>query len=305
MRCSLRKPRALHKGAGIQIVEPSSPFEREALSHGLSLLRDMGLNPLYSERIFQKMGYLAGADVLRAKELVEAFSGDDVCAIIPARGGYGAMRVLEYLEAHRHSIKPHLFMGFSDITALHMFFLVRYGLVTIHGTNAIFMAKLDRESLERTKKALFGIGWEETFLYGGLTPIVKGVARGRVVAGNLSLLCALFGTPYEPPLEGAILVIEEVDEPLYRIDRMLMQISLQRGFGGVRGVCFGDMGVVSDEQEALVSLLEQFAVKWGKPCVFGFPIGHKSRNFPVPEGVMATLDADIGVMRVLECPYEE
>jgi muramoyltetrapeptide carboxypeptidase len=301
----LKKPKALHKGAAIQIVEPSSPFEREALSHGLSLLGKMGLMPVYSERIFQKMGYLAGADVLRAKELVQAFSSDDVSGIMPARGGYGAMRVLEYLEEHRRTIKPHLFMGFSDITALHIFFLERCGLVSFHGTNAIFMAKLDEESLERTRRALFGLAWEETFLYAGLRPIVKGVARGRVVAGNLSLLCALFGTPYEAPVEGAILVVEDVDEPLYKIDRMLMQISLQRGFGGVSGVCFGDMGVVPDEQEALVALLEQFAVRWGKPCVAGFPVGHKARNFPVPEGVMAMLDADIGVMRVLECPYEE
>lgn len=301
----MKKPKALTKGATLHIVEPSSPFEREALSHGLSMLCEMGLNPVYSERIFQKMGYLAGSDVLRAKELVQAFSTNDNSGIIPARGGYGAMRVLEYLEQHRHSIKPHLFMGFSDITALHMFFLVRCGLVTIHGTNAIFMAKLDKESLERTRRALFGLAWEETFLYAGLTPIVKGVTKGRLVAGNLSLLCALLGTPYEPPLEGAILIIEDVDEPLYKIDRMLMQISLQRGFGGVRGVCFGDMGVEPDEKEALVALLEQFAVRWGKPCVANFPVGHKARNFPVPEGVMAALDADIGVLRLLECPYEE
>ncbi len=297
------KPRPLAKGSPIRILAPSSPFERVRLPEGLKVLTDMDLVPLHSERVFQADGYLAGPDALRLHELVAAFTTDPGDAVVPARGGYGAMRLLRELASHAGALKPRLFLGFSDITALHLFFRAERDLVTFHGPNVISMARLDPPSLARLQAALFGRDPEATFLYAGLRPLCSGRARGRLVAGNLSLITSLIGTRWAAPLQGAILVLEDVSEPLYRVDRMLTQLSLQAGFEGVAGLAFGDLGVEEAERERLETLLRDVARAAGKPAVTGFPAGHGACNFPVPQGVEALLDADIGVLRVLESPY--
>ncbi len=299
-----RKPRPLAKGSSVRILAPSSPFERARLPEGLKVLTDMGLVPLHSERVFQDDGYLAGPDALRLHEMVAAFTAEPGDAVIPARGGYGAMRLLRELASRAGALQPRLFLGFSDITALHLFFRAEADLVTFHGPNVISMAHLDQPSLARLQAALFGRDPAATFLYAGLRPLTSGRARGRIVAGNLSLITSLIGTRWAAPLRGAILVLEDVSEPLYRVDRMLTQVSLQAGFEGVAGLAFGDLGVEEAERERLAVLLSDFARAAGKPAVTGFPVGHGACNFPVPQGVEALLDADIGVLRVLESPYE-
>lgn len=298
------KPRPLSNGGTVRILAPSSPFERSRLPDGVKVLTDMGLVPLHSERIFQADGYLAGPDTLRLHEVVAAFTTEPGDAVIPVRGGYGAMRILRELASHAGAFQPRLFMGFSDITALHLFLRAEVGLVTFHGPNVLSMARLDQPSRMRLQAALFGRDPEATFLYAGLQPLTSGRARGRTVVGNLSLVTSLIGTRWAAPLQGAILVLEDVSEPLYRVDRMLTQLSLQAGFEGVAGLAFGDLGVEEAERERLEGLLRDFARAAGKPAALGFPVGHGACNFPVPQGVEALLDADIGVLRVLESPYE-
>ncbi len=299
-----RKPRPLVKGSSVRILAPSSPFERARLADGVRVLTDLGLVPVWSERIFQAEGYLAGPDTLRLLEVLAAFTRERADAVIPARGGYGAMRLLRGLKPHTATLRTVLFMGFSDITAIHLFLRAEADLVTFHGPNVISMARLDQPSLVRLEATLFGRDPEATFLYAGLRPLSPGRARGRLVVGNLSLITSLIGTPWAAPLEGALVVLEDVSEPLYRVDRMLTQLSLQPGFEGVAGLAFGDLGVEEAEREQLDALLREFARATRKPAVSGFPAGHGACNFPVPEGVEALLDADIGLLRVLESPYE-
>lgn len=300
-----QKPRPLVQGSTVRVIAPSSPFERSRLPAGVQVLSDLGLVPMMTERIYQADGYLAGPDALRRHEVLAAFTTEPGDAVVPARGGYGAMRLLDGLSPHAGAIKPRLFMGFSDITALHLFLRTEANLVTFHGPNVISMARLDEPSLARLKAALFGRDPEAAFLYAGLRPLLSGRARGRIVAGNLSLITSLIGTRWAAPLDGAILVLEDVSEPLYRVDRLLTQLSLQAGFERVAGLAFGDLGVEEAERERLEALLADFARAARKPAVMGFPIGHGGCNFPVPQGVEAEIDADIGLVRVLESPYAD
>lgn len=300
----MRKAKPLKKGSSVRVIEPSSPFDRDLLPLGLKVLSEMGMVPVHSDRIFQADDYLAGPDTLRAKEFVSAFTTDGEEAVIPARGGYGAMRILEEISHRSTELQPRFFMGFSDITSLHMFFLGRGDLVTFLGPNVISLARVNDRTMDRVKATLLGIDPDDTFLYAGLSPLTSGRARGRLVAGNLSLITSLAGTGFAAPLEGSILVLEDVEEPLYRVDRMLTQLSMQEGFNRLGGLAFGDMGVSPADQPGLVKILSRFSKSSGKPAVMGFPIGHGADNQPVPQGVMAHLDADIGLLRVLESPYE-
>jgi len=301
----MKKPRALRPGDAVRVLAPASPFDRARLPDGLAVLKEFSLVPVFSERIFESDGYLAGPDSLRARELIAAFTTDACAAVMPVRGGYGSMRLLRDLKAHSKSFEPRLFIGFSDITALHRFFQVDVGLVTFHGPNVISSARLDPESRARLRATLFGENPEQTFLYAGLQPLVSGRARGPLVVGNLSLITSLIGTPWAARLPGSLLVLEDVSEPLYRVDRMLCQLSMQPDFEAVAGLAFGDLGVPEAERDALAARLGDFAQAHRKPAVCGFPIGHGERNVPVPQSVTAILDADVGVLRVLESPYSD
>lgn len=300
----IKKPRPLVRGSTVRVIAPSSPFERARLPEGTRVLTEMGLTPLWSERVFQADGYLAGPDALRLHEVIAAFTTDLGDAVIPARGGFGAMRLLRGLASHAKAFEPRFFMGFSDITALHFCLRKDADLLTFHGPNVIAMARLDQPSLARLNATLFGREPETTFLYTGMRPLTSGRARGRVVVGNLSLVTSLIGTPWTPPLPGTILILEDVSEPLYRVDRMLTQLSLQTGFDEIAGLAFGDLGVEEAERERLEALLTDWARAIRKPAVTGFPVGHGACNYPVPQGVEALLDADIGMLRILESPYE-
>ena len=301
----MRKPRPLVPGSVVRVLAPSSPFDPERLPAGLRLLEDFGLRPLTSKRIFQRDAYLAGPDDARADEFLAAMTTDPVDGILPARGGYGATRLLHRIAARVADLHPRMFMGFSDITALHLLLSQRAGIVSFHGPNLIGLPRLDAPSIARTRAALFGLDRQATFTYAGLTPIVGGLATGRIVAGNLSLLASLAGTPFAASLAGALLVIEEVGEAPYRVDRLLTQLAMQADAARVAGFAFGEFEATDAERPLIDRALRQFAEGLGRPAVMGFPAGHGTVNYPVPEGVAARLDADAGQLAVDEDPYEE
>jgi len=290
-------------GSVVRVVAPSSPFDRERLAAGVRVLADMGLVPAVSERVYQAEGFLAGPDALRERELVDAMTGDPSDAVIPARGGYGATRILSRIARHLDAFRPKLFQGFSDITALHLLMVQDGGLVTFHGANVVGLPRLDAASIARTRAGLMGLDREATLTYAGLAPVVGGQARGRLVAGNLTMLACLCGTPFAARLDGAILVVEEVGEAPYRVDRMLTQLSQQPDAGGIAGLAFGELGSGEAEREELAVVVRRFAEQLRRPVVTGFPAGHGAVNYPVPQGVAAVLDADIGMLRVVEDPY--
>lgn len=298
------KPRPLRPGSAIRLVAPASPFDPDRLADGVRVLTDLGMAPVWTDRVFQRDGYLAGPDALRALELATALSDGATDAVVAIRGGYGVMRLLDTLEGHRARMRSPLVMGFSDLTALHPFLAAGAPRVTFHGPNVMGMARLDSASRARLGAALTGVDWEATFSWGGLAAVRGGCATGRLFAGNLSMICALAGTRYAAVLDGTILVLEEVHEPAYRVDRLLTQLALHPDAPRLAGVVLGDLGVVPDERPLLDAAVTAFAARLACPVVSGFPAGHGPANHPVPQGVRASLDADVGLLRVLEDPFE-
>jgi len=293
----------LRPGSVVRVVAPSGVVPVEPLEAGLRVLRDWGLVVRCSPRVRDRHRYLAGSDRERAREWQEAFREPEVEGVLAARGGYGAMRILEAVDDGVPPL-PRVFLGFSDLTALHVL-RFRQGATGLHGANVTTLGGLDAQSLERTRRALFGEDWRRTFRWEGLRGLRGGRSEGRLVAGNLSMLCALMGTRYEATMEGCIWVVEDVHEPPYRLDRLLTQVGLARQAGGLRGLVVGDLGVDRDDQEAREAVkeaLECLAERLSCPVLAGFPAGHRGPLHPVPVGALAGLDGDDGVLQVLEDP---
>jgi len=222
-----------------------------------------------------------------------------VQAVMCARGGYGALRLLSGLDYDmvRSFAKP--LIGFSDITALQQAFQTSARITTFHGPVVTTLEKADEESLTSFVEALCGssacnINADQPI------EVLPGKACGRVAGGNLTVLAHMTGTPYTAQLRDCIVVFEDVGEAPYRIDRMLTQMELAGVFDGLCGVVLGSFKECGDQDE-LISLFKDFFVKKSIPVAAGFAIGHTDRNLTIPLGVSACLDASKGELRYVEC----
>ena len=241
-------PPRLKSGDTIGIAAPAGPFEADLFEKGVTVLRGMGFEVHIPEAIFQRNGFLAGPDETRAGVLNALFRDPGIAAILCARGGYGSTRVLPFLDwaAIRHNPKP--FVGFSDITVLHSLLRERAGLVSFHGPMGTTLATAGEATLAQFRQTLMSpspVDLEPS----GVEVLRRGSAEGRVVGGNLSMLCHLVGTPYAPNFDGCLLLLEDVAEAPYRIDRMLVQMFLAGCFDKVRGLVLGqfeDCGALDD-----------------------------------------------------------
>ena len=297
----LVKPRALRAGGTLGIAAPSGPVDGAKLQTGVEMLRAAGFQVVHREDIGDREGYLAGSDARRAAELHELWSDPRVDAILCARGGYGTPRILDALDPAlaREARKP--LVGYSDITALLLWQRQRAGLVGFHGPMLDYGNELPKESFEALLAQLQGRSRPPLRLRG--RGRVAGSAAGRLVGGNLSLVTASLGSAWEIVTRGAILVIEEVGERPYRIDRMLEQLRAAGKFEGLRGIAVGALRECDDsrypEPDAL-QVIEQAARRAGVPCVAGLPFGHQPANLTWAQGVRATIDAEAGEVRILE-----
>ncbi|POA29807.1 MULTISPECIES: LD-carboxypeptidase [unclassified Pseudomonas] len=253
----------------------------------------------YSLRIFpgvlEKDGYLAGSDDVRLKDLHEAFGDPAIDAILCLRGGYGSPRLLDRIdfELLRRNAKP--FVGYSDITALHLAISRYAGFVTFHGP--MLNADLLGNKLQPTESSLLSLLRGQ--LNAGsllahpvaypLTTIEPGIAHGRLLGGNLSMIAATLGTPFEIDADGIILFIEDVNEPIYRIDRLLTHLRLAGKLSTLRGVLVGDVAGV--DSDALAKLLKQTFEPLRIPVLAGWRSGHCDPNLTLPMGALVRLDA--------------
>jgi muramoyltetrapeptide carboxypeptidase len=287
---------ALKPGDPVVVVAPASPFERSAFETGLAALAGR-YRVRYDPGLLSRQRYLAGGDERRLRELSAALGDADTKAVFCARGGYGVMRLLERLEGTAIAPKP--VVGFSDITALHAL-LQRAGHVSIHGPVVTQLGCFGREAHAR----LFAL-LESTAPAPPLpaaATVVGGTAEGPLLGGNLAVLTRLLGTPYLPPLEGAVLLLEDVGERPYRLDRMWTHLALAGVFRKVRGIALGSF-TRCEEKDADYSgeeVLRELAASAGLPCAAGFPVGHGERNEPVPLGVRVRMDADSRTLTFLE-----
>jgi muramoyltetrapeptide carboxypeptidase len=283
----------------VRVVAPSSPFDPAALEKGLEVLSGrLGLRPRMRTDLGARRGYLAGDDARRADEWREAVSDRDARAIFCARGGYGAMRILPDVDPASLLAAPKALVGFSDVTALHAV-LNRAGLATVHGPVVTQLGRAPDDAVRHLELVLFGGAaragaWDLPGPGAGLVAartIRPGRATGPLLGGTLTILSHLAGTPFAPRLEGAILLLEDVGEKPYRIDRCLTQLRLAGALDGLAGIAVGALTACDDGGVLAGDVVREAALALGVPAVEGLPVGHEDANFAVPLGARATLVA--------------
>jgi muramoyltetrapeptide carboxypeptidase len=276
----------------VALVAPSGPLHHHDLDRAVATTRALGWEPVVGDYVLARDGYLAGSDVHRAADLNRFAADSSIEAVWCLRGGYGAMRVLDRIDYEAWRRSPKTLIGYSDITALHLAIGPRADLVTFHGPTA--RTNLTPFS-EASLRAAVSSGSEPCGEAPRASVLHGGCARGRLVGGNLALITALLGTPFAPSLDGAILVLEDVNEAVYRIDRMLTHLSLAGALSRVAGIAFGHFTDIPDEPEEhrpLFEVLQEFADRCGVPCLANIPLGHVADQWTVPLGALAQLDAD-------------
>jgi muramoyltetrapeptide carboxypeptidase len=300
----LRRPTRLAPGARVAVVAPAGPVPEERVQAGLDVLRGWDLDPVVAPHVLDghpELGYLAGADADRAADLQNAWCDPSVDAVLCARGGYGAQRTADLLdwEAMR-AAGPKVFVGFSDITALHQAFATRLGLVTLHGPAAAGVDFVkNARAQEHLRATLFAPETVTTIASRG-TALVPGRARGVTLGGCLSLLASDLGTPHaRAGARGGLLMIEDVGEAPYRIDRMLTQLLRGGWLGGVRGVVLGSWTRCGPYEQVRAVLMDRLG-GLGVPVAEEFGFGHCEGALTVPFGVAAQLDADAGTLTLTE-----
>ena len=308
------KPRHLAPGDTVGMVLPASlQFEASRIDIGREQLEALGLRVKVAPHARERHGYFAGTDEQRAADLMAMFADPEVAAIFAFRGGWGTPRLLPRLDFDLVAKNPKALVGYSDVTALLNAIHQETGLVTFHGPNA--GSRLRPYTLDSLRRALFStdpIGVfgnppkEEDELvqrdYRKLT-LRGGTARGRLVGGNLTLVASLMGTPWEVDTAGAILVLEDVDEELYRVDRMLTQLSLGAKLAQAAGVVFGycsECPIGEGPGFSLEEILAQHLGGLGVPAVAGLAFGHLEQMLTLPIGLPATLDADAATLTFTE-----
>lgn len=302
----LTRPARLVPGSRVAVVAPSGPVPEERLRTGLDILRGWDLDPFVAPHVLDRhaeFDYLAGTDADRAADFQAAWCDPDVDAVLCARGGYGAQRMVDLLDwAAIRAAGPKVFLGFSDITALHEAFATRVGLVTLHGP--MVSAPLDLVTNARAKEHLRATLFEpETVLTIASdtgTALVPGRAQGVVLGGCVSLLAADLGTPHaRTSAQGGLLLIEEIGEEAYRLDRILTQLLRGGWLDGVAGIALGSW-VDCGPYEGLRAVFADRLGGLGVPVVEHFGFGHCEGALTIPLGVRAELDADAGTLTLEE-----
>lgn len=288
-------------GDRVAVVAPSGPVDPDALDTGIAWLRGLGLDVRIGAHVHDRWGYLAGSDADRAADLTEAWCDPDVAAVLCARGGYGAARLLDRLDwaALRAATvrRPGWLHGSSDITALHTAFRTRLGVATSFGPMvATLLADPDPVTDAVTRRALL----DAPGAVGGGYPLVGGRARGVLTGGNLSLLVSLLGTGHAPPpADGAVVLLEDVGEKPYRVDRMLTHLLMAGALDGAAGIALGSWTDCGEPAEMAAVLAERLG-GLGVPVLAGLPVGHGSPQHTVTLGAPVVLDTDSGTLTPAE-----
>lgn len=303
-------------GDTLGFVAPSGAVRTEgAIERAVQETERMGFKVKLGESAGQKYGYLSGTDEVRARDINNMFADDEVDAIVCLRGGYGAMRILDKLDYEMIARHPKIFMGFSDITALHIALLEKCGLVTFHGPMAAAnwagkpLDDFSRESMYRVLMNAEPAGELANPPEYTKQTVNPGVAEGQLVGGNLMLIASSLGTPWELDTKGRIIFIEEIGERTYCVDRMLTQMRLAGKFDDCAGVVFGDFADCPIEYPefglSLEEIIRDVVAPCGKPVFTGLRCGHCSPKLTLPFGVRARIDADKCTLTVLESAVTE
>lgn len=304
---NLTLPRPLKKGDTIAIVAPASCVDDTRINGARAVVEGRGYKALVADDLKESNGYLAAvSDQARADAFVKAFTSAEVSGIICARGGYGTMRILPLIDWTAIKQNPKFFCGFSDITALHLALHQEAELVTYHGGP---MPRWENQEANIWNDKSFWFAAENGAEIGSITggdktpaveTLVPGEASGLLEGGNLTLLAALCGTRWQVDLNGKILLVEDIGEAPYRVDRSLTQLLLSGALNGVVGIVFGHSPSCEkgkdDEGYTLREVIMDRLGKLGVPVIYGFPCGHSDYRATVPLGRKVRLDANSGTI---------
>jgi muramoyltetrapeptide carboxypeptidase len=313
---TLIKPPRLKPGDTIGFIAPASaPPDPKAIDRSIEAIENLGFKAKLAPNVRKRWGFLAGSDSERASDLMKMFTEARVSAILCVRGGYGTSRLLTRLDYRAIRANPKIFIGYSDITSLHCAFLVKAGLVSFHGPmlNSDFIKEgcpaFTVQSFLRTlmKPSVPG-SISQGYRKKTVSILRRGRASGPLIGGNISLLCATLGTPFQPSFKNAILFFEDLDEVPFRFDRMLTHLLnaglLQQVAGvaiGVNANCFDPKAKGCREyRQTVEDVFRERLLPLKVPVVAGLPFGHIPLNGTLPVGVRATLDAANGDLIICE-----
>lgn len=307
-------PKRLQPGATLGLIAPGYAVSTEKLEEAIGYIKDLGYQPYHTHRITGNHGYLSNTDEERLADLHHMFENKEVDGILCIRGGYGCTRILPKINWELIKNNPKVFAGFSDITALLNTMQQKTGLVCFH---APVGTTLDTDyNREQFQKVINGKGKNTTLTpypyhqeeknYGAeFTPytICEGEATGILTGGNLSLLAAMTGTPFEPDYTDKIVFIEEIEEEPYRIDRMLTQLRQSASFNRAKAIVLGIFNgcntARNPESFSLKEVLTDRLADMNIPIAYGLPIGHIDENATLPLGVPVTVDASKITVKIL------
>lgn len=306
-------PRRLQPGDTVGLIAPASvTYEQLQLQLAVETIEAMGLKAKVGQHVMDRFGYLAGKDQDRADDLNEAFADPEIDAIFALRGGWGASRILPMLDFEMISRNPKILLGYSDVTSLLNAIYARSGMITFHGPNV--MSEWNEFTYQEMRRILFNaeqVGYRNPVIieddlvartYRTQT-INSGVATGKLIGGNLTLISTLMGTPYLPDFKGKILILEDVDEAVYRVDRMMTQLALSGDLQKLSGIIFGHFTGTDGNRRlgnfSLMDVLRQHCEPLEIPCFAGAMFGHVDKQSTVPIGAEAKMDADAGTFELV------
>ena len=314
------KPARLTPGDYVGIVAPASPpLDPKDIDRSVALLEKLGFKPKLAANVRKRLGFLAGTDRDRAGDLMQMFQDATVRAIFCVRGGYGTGRLLSLLDYNIIRANPKIFLGFSDVTALHCALLKKANLISFHGpmlSSDLFEKNLSTFTLQNLLKLVTEPTAAGTICdgraSGKVSMVRKGKASGELVGGNLSVLATILGTPYQPSFKGKILFFEEINEAPYRIDRLLTHLLNAGVLTQVAGIAIGatngcDEPKAKQKDQARQTVNNVLKDRLGLlkiPVVAGLPFGHTKFNATLPQGARATLDGVRGDLIISEAAVQ-
>lgn len=303
------KPAPLKKGDKVAFIGTSSPAEEYKIKSSMEFFRSLGLEVILGNSCNRKYGYLSGIDEIRADDLNSMFNDNGIRGIFAIRGGYGASRLLDMIDYNVVRNNPKVFVGYSDVTILHLALNQKCNLITYHGPMPTTEFYKDIDSFTKgslvnsifLNEPLCEIKNPDTIkietLYGG-------TSKGIITGGNLSLICSSLGTKYEIDTRGKILFLEEVGEEPYRIDRMFLQLKQSGKLSDASGIVLGSFtdceAKYPDKSLTLKEVIKELILPMKKPSILNLSFGHCDQTLTIPMGSMAELNASSKKLRIIE-----
>jgi muramoyltetrapeptide carboxypeptidase len=276
----MKTPQYLKKGSKIALVAPARKISREEIAYAVQWIEEKGFVPVYDDRLFAEYHQLAGDDNFRASVLQDYLDRDDIDAIFCARGGYGTIRIVDKLDFSKFEKHPKWIVGYSDVTVLHAK-MQQIGYQSVHATMPINFEKNTVEALESLYEALVG---RHQMVGGFLAPEALGMT-GQVVGGNLSVLYSMLGSDLFPNTDGKVLFIEDLDEYLYHIDRMMMGLKRAGKLAHLKGLIVGAFSDMHDNAipfgMTAKEIISEKVKEYGYPVVWDYPAGHIDNNMAI------------------------